>query len=251
MKNPLLLVAPCLLIAAAAVCGQTINEPVLISHPKVIKPEGGYALGGTVNVRVSVNENGEVTEANFLSGPGPVCGRVVRDDVMATREAAVAIARKARFTPAMNNGVPVASTTILPIEFVAPKPKVSSKPPDNARYTIIGTTDPPKELKTVSSESTVKGDPATYTGRVIGCKAFSLPKPAYPAAARAVHATGAVQVQVLIDEDGKVFSAAATAGHPLLQNASVQAACSSKFTPTLLDSKPVKVSGIIVYNFVP
>jgi outer membrane biosynthesis protein TonB len=206
---------------------------------------------------------------------------------MATREAAVAIARKARFTPLMNNGVPIVSTTILPIEFVAPKPKASSKPPDNTRYTIIGTTDPPKGIETVPSKVTEAAPPdtdkpTTYTGPVLDAKprtsmatptgstkaptgngdekilpggvlngkAISLPKPAYPRAALAVHATGAVQVQVLIDEDGRVFSAAAT-GHPLLQHASAQAACGSRFTPTLLSGEPVKVSGIIVYNFVP
>src|SRR6476620_8889411 len=82
-------------------------------------------------------------------------------------------------------------------------------------------------------------------------KAIKLGKPIYPAAARAVRASGAVQVQVLIDEDGNIFLAQAAGGHPLLQSASVTAACSSQFSPTLLNGQPVKVSGIITYNFVP
>jgi protein TonB len=58
-------------------------------------------------------------------------------------------------------------------------------------------------------------------------------------------------VQVVIDESGKVISVAAVAGHPLLQGVSVAAAKQAKFTPTLLEGEPVKVTGVIHYNFVP
>jgi protein TonB len=96
-----------------------------------------------------------------------------------------------------------------------------------------------------------KAPPKTISGGVLNGKAVSLPKPAYPAAARAVRASGAVQVQVLIDEEGRVVSASAAGGHPLLQAAAVAAARQARFSPTLLSGQPVKVSGIITYNFVP
>jgi len=96
-----------------------------------------------------------------------------------------------------------------------------------------------------------KAPPKTISGGVLNGKAISLPKPTYPAAARAVRASGAVQVQVLIDETGKVVSASAAGGHPLLQQAAVAAARGARFSPTLLSGQPVKVSGIITYNFVP
>jgi protein TonB len=81
-------------------------------------------------------------------------------------------------------------------------------------------------------------------------KAVSLPKPAYPSIARAARASGAVTVQVTIDESGKVISARAVGGHPLLQQAAVQAAYGARFSPTLLSGQPVKVTGVITYNFV-
>ncbi len=84
---------------------------------------------------------------------------------------------------------------------------------------------------------------------VLNGSATSLAKPSYPAAARAVGAEGAVNVQVTIDENGDVISATAISGHPLLQQASVQAARASKFSPTLLQGQPVRVTGVIVYNF--
>jgi TonB family protein len=92
--------------------------------------------------------------------------------------------------------------------------------------------------------------PRTISGGVVNSKATNLVKPEYPAAARAVNAEGAVNVQVTIDESGDVISAVATSGHPLLRDASVQAARASKFSPTLLSGQPVKVTGVVVYNFV-
>jgi TonB family protein len=85
---------------------------------------------------------------------------------------------------------------------------------------------------------------------VVNGKAISLPKPAYPSEARQSFISGTVKVQVIIDEAGKVTFACAVAGHPLLQAASEQAAMSARFTPTLLQGTPVKVTGIVTYNFV-
>jgi protein TonB len=96
-----------------------------------------------------------------------------------------------------------------------------------------------------------KEPPKTISGGVLNGKAISLPKPPYPPAARAVRASGSVSVQVLIDESGRVVSATPVGGHPLLQAAARSAAMGARFSPTLLSGQPVKVSGIITYNFVP
>lgn len=97
----------------------------------------------------------------------------------------------------------------------------------------------------------VKKVPKQISGGVLNGKATSLPKPPYPPAARAVRASGAVTVQVLIDEGGSVVSASAVSGHPLLRAAAVQAARGARFSPTQLSGQAVKVSGVITYNFVP
>ena len=293
MKQLLLLFA-CAGFLATSASAQQVTEPVLKSLPKAVNPKDGFGQGGTVVVQVRVDEKGDVTNAEFAGGPGPVCDAIERADVIATRSAAIAIARKAKFTPAMDGDQPVASTTTVSVEFAVPKPNPN---PDTRTgpLTVIGTTDkaeiaqPPAKEGTVgvdteahptnqpaptgrqdrltvlsrtdtvsSSQDMVLGaskvpntSARTISGGVLNGKAASLPKPRYPAAARAVRASGAVQVQVLIDEDGDVFSADAVGGQPLLQRASVIAACSSRFSPTLLEGNPVKVSGIITYNFVP
>lgn len=88
-------------------------------------------------------------------------------------------------------------------------------------------------------------------GELLNGRAITLPKPVYPAVARAARASGTVIVKVVIDEEGKVIAAQAHSGHPLLQAAAVKAAREALFTPTLLEGKPVKVAGAITYNFVP
>lgn len=79
--------------------------------------------------------------------------------------------------------------------------------------------------------------------------ALLLGKPEYPKAAMAVRARGKVEVQVTINELGYVILAEAVSGHPLLQQSAVDAAKKSKFRMTYLEGIPVKITGIVVYNF--
>lgn len=91
--------------------------------------------------------------------------------------------------------------------------------------------------------------PPVVSRGVINGQALSLPKPPYPAAALAVRAEGKVDVQVLIDETGRVVSARAVSGNALLRDAAERAAHMARFSPTKLSDVPVKVTGVIVYNF--
>ena len=117
-----------------------------------------------------------------------------------------------------------------------PKPASTPKPPP-----------PPPPKKTPTPKPKV---PKRISGGVVNGKAISLPKPAYPAAARAVRASGAVRVSVVISKTGRVISASAS-GHPLLKSAALSAARRAKFRPTMLSGQPVEVSGVIIYNFRP
>lgn len=89
----------------------------------------------------------------------------------------------------------------------------------------------------------------TISGGVVNGKAVSLPQPVYPAGARG--ASGAVSVRVTIDESGAVVEARAVSGHDALRAAAETAARRAKFKPTLLSGEPVRVTGILVYNFIP
>jgi TonB family protein len=110
-----------------------------------------------------------------------------------------------------------------------------------------------KTLKT-SSPNTGSGfealENANVNESVLRGKAVEMPRPDYPVAARREHAAGTVAVQITVDEEGNVISAKAMRGHPFLRGAAEEAARRAKFTPTLLCGRPMKVTGVIVYNFV-
>ena len=133
-------------------------------------------------------------------------------------DAGLEAAMKARFSPTLLSGVAVKVKGTLVYRFVAAGDEV---PTD------------------------------TVSGGILNGKAISLPKPAYPPAARAVKAEGTVSVKVVIDESGYVISAEAVSGHPLLRAAAVAAAREAQFAPTLINGVAVKVSGVLTYNFVP
>ncbi len=92
--------------------------------------------------------------------------------------------------------------------------------------------------------------PVRLASSVLTGNAISMPAPPYPQSAKTVHAQGPVVVQVVVDEQGRVVSARATSGHPLLRLSAEHAAQRARFTPTLLGGQPVKVTGVITYNFV-
>ncbi|NOT46891.1 MAG: energy transducer TonB [Acidobacteria bacterium] len=122
----------------------------------------------------------------------------------------------------------------------------NSEPSSSSSYTepvadTIKIPDPPPVIKPKPSGPISLG--------VVNGQASSLPKPPYPAAAIAVNAQGEVKVQVMIDESGRVVSASAISGHPLLRREAERAAMNARFSPTTLSKVPVKVTGMIIYNF--
>ncbi|MBV9217045.1 MAG: TonB family protein [Acidobacteria bacterium] len=109
----------------------------------------------------------------------------------------------------------------------------------------------PSSFTTGSSNIGSPADGKTVSGGALNSSATQLPPPEYPEAAKAVRASGQVIVQITVDEKGKVISATATYGHPLLRSAAEEAARKARFPPKLLNGTPVKVTGVLTYNFVP
>jgi TonB family protein len=100
-----------------------------------------------------------------------------------------------------------------------------------------------------SNTNQSKQKPLIMPGDTLEARLVSKPEPTYPPVAKAARAEGNVTVQVLVDEEGKVISASATSGHPLLRASAVAAARQARFDPTLVAGKPVRVSGTLTYEF--
>jgi protein TonB len=166
-------------------------------------------------------------------------------DVSESRVAPKEVSAKASDIPPVRRGV---ATMIGSENSSAAAPMASG--PGNGIGTATGPTrinidepPPPPEPKPTPPR-------APISGGVLNGKAISLPRPNYPPIARQAHASGTVVVQVTIDENGSVISAHAVSGHPLLQAVAVAAARGARFSPTKLSGQPVKVTGVITYNFV-
>ncbi|HEY0099858.1 MAG TPA: energy transducer TonB [Pyrinomonadaceae bacterium] len=100
-----------------------------------------------------------------------------------------------------------------------------------------------------SADVVVSSAPLKAADPGLSGKAIKKVQPTYPAIAKAAGAQGSVTVQIVINEAGEVESAKANSGHPLLQQAAVDAAKEWRFTPTKLSGNAVKVSGMISFVF--
>ena len=94
-----------------------------------------------------------------------------------------------------------------------------------------------------------KPKPKAFIVCVVNDKATKKVEPDYPQEAQAARISGDVQVEVVVDEAGRVIWAQAVSGNPLLQKESLKAACQWQFAPTVLAGMPVKVNGVITFKF--
>lgn len=202
----------------------SITEPTLLNSPTIAKPKAARetGLGGSVSVLVKIDENGNVQAASDALGPDWVCPNVGSPDVIALRNSAIYAAFSAKFEPKMVDGKPVPAETRVSINF----------PSDGKRSGVM----------TINHR---------LPSDILDKEANLVPLPDFPPAAVSVKASGPVGLQILIEMDGTVISAEPVSGHPLLRTAARNAACKAKFKPTLISGKPVRVTGSIVYNFIP
>jgi TonB family protein len=92
-------------------------------------------------------------------------------------------------------------------------------------------------------------DPNRMPGPVLQGQAIYRAEPEYPMAAKQGRISGPVIIEVTVDENGKVIDAKSICGHDILAAAALEAARKWQFTPTRLNGVPVKVIGIITFNF--
>lgn len=107
--------------------------------------------------------------------------------------------------------------------------------------------DPPKPKPAV--QPTPDQRPLRVVSEILQGKAIERAVPGYPELAKKIRLQGDVSVEVIVSPDGRVESARAVSGHPMLASAAVDAARRWRFGPTLLNGIPVRVTGVIVFVF--
>ncbi len=132
---------------------------------------------------------------------------------------------------------PSATPAPTPDDDATPAPTPSRTPIPTPEPTIIrpGSSPTPRSVSTPNRN---------LNGGVLNNMAVSLARPIYPPMAKQLGASGEVRVQVAVDGTGKVVSARAVTGHPLLRAAAESAARQSKMR---VDA--ANMTGQIVYNF--
>ena len=136
----------------------------------------------------------------------------------------------------------------------SPSPSPSPTPDeDDVDDPTANTNSRPPSTPTPNATPTPR-TPATPANRVVNGgmlngRAINLSTPVYPAAARQLRASGQVMVEVFVDESGRVTSARAVSGHPLLRGAAEAAARQSRINPLRIDNETVKTTGVLLYNF--
>lgn len=107
-----------------------------------------------------------------------------------------------------------------------------------------------EELRALRDQLSGRNVNEAQAGTVLNGRALKLPQPEYPGAAADRRLMGMVVVRVEIDETGTVVNAKDMCqGPPFLSEAAVAAAWKARFSPTKINGTPVKVRGVIQYNF--
>jgi len=82
-------------------------------------------------------------------------------------------------------------------------------------------------------------------------RAITRARPVYPPSAKKINASGTVEVQITISEEGLVSEATAISGHFALRSVAVEAARKWVFKPVIFNGAPIKVTSILTFVFAP
>jgi len=130
----------------------------------------------------------------------------------------------------------------------------TSGTPSGAPVSILDAGGPTSPNIVVSHPGTGNGGTADHgtlhisTGVVTGHLLAPI-QPQYPPIARIAHTEGSVVVQAIISRDGRIESAHAVSGPPLLQGAALEAVRAARYRPFLLNGQPTEVETTITINF--
>jgi protein TonB len=204
-----------------------------VTRAPEVRPRNNEPVRRSTPTNAPVDRNARVQERTVAIAP-PTDPRIVPDHV----------GTKASDVPPVTGAYRIGTKNVDPPNF-APSDSGCATCNGPAPLVRVDDTTPPPVPVVVKPPTTTR-----LPSSILISKAISLPQPAYPPLAKQIRIQGAVSVQILVDEQGKVVSAQAVSGHPMLLAASKEAALRARFTPTILSGQPVKVQGLITYNFV-
>ena len=82
-------------------------------------------------------------------------------------------------------------------------------------------------------------------------RAITRVKPVYPPNAKKMNATGTVEVEITVSEEGLVVEAKAISGHMALRSAAVDAARKWVFKPAIINGAQARTKSVLTFMFAP
>ena len=107
----------------------------------------------------------------------------------------------------------------------------------------------PTSTEANATKEEVKLPVLRLSEEVLRKAAVVLPEPQYPADAELARASGPVQVELIIDQNGVVTMARATSGNPMLFEAATSAARKARFLMSAFSDRPTGAYSVLTYNF--
>ncbi len=196
-------------------------EFVLSSEAKEAGIDGKFQLG------MSVSAKGKASNIRFFGGPMWPCGAKEPGEVEDVRRAVRQYFETAVFHPATKNGKPRSSE--VQITFSLSK-----------RFTDA------RDSKAI--EENLKKGLFPSLVEVIDIHRFAEEVPQQLSRIRDSPSSRITQIQVLVDENGKVLSAGGFRAAPIFMQAGRSLACSAKFKPLTFRNTPLKMSGILTFE---
>jgi TonB family protein len=220
--------------------------PRRIHYEAPLLPDTVEATGGTLVVKLTLDDVGRVAEARVidiavkgtgfdvaLSGDnmsaqvmGPLRGTsaetaaIVRNASNAFMDAALASVRQWRYDPPAEAPL----TFNVPVRIgQAPEMMAFKAAPSDGALRVGGNIKAPAKIRDV--------------------------RPAYPPIARSANVTGVVILEVRIGPDGHVEDARVLRSIPLLDQAAIEAVNQWEFTPTLMNGQAVPIIMTVTVNF--
>jgi len=203
-----------------------------------------------MNTAVAVYENGKVifepTEVTYRNISYYYNQAIER--LSNTANKSKGVAQPATSTPASLSPSQVKAVT-KPVSTTQPvAEKVAATENEKNSELNPNPAQPVKETNPAAAEA-AKANVIKVEESVLRGAALDLPQPEYPQAALLSRTSGAVEVQLLVNEKGLVTNARAQGGNPLLNQAAEAAAMKARFAPAKLSAEPNIAFGVMTYNF--
>src|SRR5262245_58150279 len=163
--------------------------------------------------------------------------------------------RLSQYLPQTNTGKRIVNPPVMkanPVRIPAPiRNAYLSSLPSNIPPEPEELSPPPPSPTAEPIQQPLPHDPEMVSERDLLSRAITTVKPVYPPNAKKMNATGKVEVEITVSEEGLVLEAKAISGHLALRSAAVDAARQWVFKPLTLNGANIRTKSVLTFIFAP